>query len=186
MFDALSEMVRERKSGGKPKPKPERGAGPRFAPYEFFLGKTAVEIPARTTSELCDKGRVDLWRFDADGKLIETSDFVNAWNWLNYPIPSGEFVRVGQHPHGKWLIIGPEFSAFVLKTDEEIPAMSSSTPGSGDASLYYIADSGELTDTGETRTVYNLASEAVASGAWIQAERDSLSGKLLITWEDCG
>ena len=68
-----------------------------------------------------------------------------------------------------------------------IPARSGTTPGSAECELYFINTSGELAKHSHLKEdVYNLSESAVAAGVYIQVKRDSLSGKLLCDYEDCG
>lgn len=68
-----------------------------------------------------------------------------------------------------------------------IPARSGTTPGSAECDLYLINTSGTLEQHSRlSEDVYNLSEEAVAADVYIQVKRDSLSGKLLCDFEDCG
>lgn len=82
---------------------------------------------------------------------------------------------------GRWQM--PGVVTYIGKTDEAITARSSTTPGSGTVSLYRLDDSGDLEDTGENVTAYNLSDDAVASGAYVGLVQ--AAGVLWVNWEDC-
>ena len=66
-----------------------------------------------------------------------------------------------------------------------IDAVTGSTPGSATVDLYYINDSGALTDTGQDITAYNIASNAVDATTFIQVKQEIYSGKYIVDFEDC-
>lgn len=75
--------------------------------------------------------------------------------------------------------------AYIAKVGAEaITAISGSTPGTAEVSIYKLNDSGDLEDTGLTQDVYNLAGE-VAAEAWIKIGRDSF-GTWWVEVENCG
>ena len=73
-----------------------------------------------------------------------------------------------------------------------IAAMSGDTPGSATCTLKYIDEDGDIQtaldedDAARTETIYNVASSAVDGSTIIQAKQESISGKLLVDFEDCG
>jgi len=67
-----------------------------------------------------------------------------------------------------------------------IPARSGLTLGKNSVGVYRLAISGTdrtIDNTGITITAYNLASDPVASGAWVLLKR--LSNIFVVIWEDC-
>lgn len=74
------------------------------------------------------------------------------------------------------------------KTDGSIPAISGSSMGSGTVSVYQTTSSGVTSDSTDNETWYNLASESVASGVWVQAKpvvATDGSTIWVIDWEEC-
>lgn len=72
-----------------------------------------------------------------------------------------------------------------------IPAMTESsgtyTPGSAeDIAVYRINSDGELEDSGQTLTVYNTSSSAVAASVFIHVKREWASHRWIVDFEDCG
>lgn len=57
--------------------------------------------------------------------------------------------------------------------------------GSGTVTLYRIEPDGTLVETDFTKTVYNMAMEAVGNSVFIQVKKDTLSHRLLVDWEEC-
>lgn len=77
---------------------------------------------------------------------------------------------------------------YIGKANVAIAARTATTPGStaDNVSLYKINSDGDLEDTGEDITAYNIAGGAVASGAYVMVKRDPFSGAWIVDFEDCG
>ena len=69
--------------------------------------------------------------------------------------------------------------AYIAKGSSSIAAMSGTTPGSGEVTIYEILN-GTLTGSGFTRIVYNFTSNLVGANTWTFVERDKF-GKWFIS-----
>lgn len=66
-----------------------------------------------------------------------------------------------------------------------IAARSGDTPGSGEVTLYRIADDGDLESMAVTKTAFNLSTSTVAANAWLYIYMEMGSMQWLVGWEDC-
>lgn len=86
----------------------------------------------------------------------------------------------------------PRTKTYIAITQEVIPGFVDPVVGSGIAYMYYIDDNDELTmqtDFGSAPVeiiVYNLSESSVGAFKRIIVTEESLQGKALVMWEDCG
>lgn len=122
------------------------------------------------------------------GDRFGASDFtrihrtINALSGLTATPP----LRVISGPFGPILTFDQPRVKLIGKPDADIAANTGVAPGSGTVSVWRKKSNGELADTGENQTVYNLASSAMTAGAFITAWYSVDDGCWYGDFEDCG
>jgi hypothetical protein len=181
---------------------------PNLAREDSVLVKVTEEIEGRTTTTL-GKGKADIQNIDLDTENIATySDAtevktagaaptnrnIDVYNDSLIPIPLDSIIRVSRNYRSAAWMPDMETQTAIAKTSLGINArvdvtsegVTTSAPGSATVTIYYINSTGNLEDTENTVTAYNLAGAAIAANAWITIKRVEGSNFWVVDMEDCG
>jgi hypothetical protein len=156
--------------------------------------KVTEQIEQRVTTTL-GKGKAELYIITKDASNVATYEpqldaagdpvEVDVYNSSLVPVPIDAFIRISRDfRSGVWMT-GEMQTAVAKAGASGVTARSGTTAGTGTVSIYSIV-AGILTDTGETATVYSMASSAVANNAYITIKRCSLDEEWIVDAEDCG
>ena len=167
--------------------------------YAFV--KVTEEITPRVDTEL-GKGKADVQNIDIDDESEnEAAKFTDAKETLEYgaeptnrnieihnesliPIPVDSYLRVSRNfRSGLWLP-SAEVQTIIGYAENGVPARSDETAGSATVKIYYLS-SGELTDSGETLTGYNIADVAIGAASYVMLKKNALSENWFIDFAEC-
>ncbi len=117
--------------------------------------------------------------------LISDADVIRLRRLLR-AFEAGELDRVS--PLGKRTPPTPALATLLGKTSEEILGTSGTTRvGQGSVAIYkFDSSTTSITATGTTETWFNMATAAVANATFVQGIRDYHTGKVFVSFEDCG
>tara|TARA_R100000152_G_C6782231_1_gene219173 strand:- start:2995 stop:3621 length:627 start_codon:yes stop_codon:yes gene_type:complete len=159
--------------------------------------KASELIPAIDSDDCLGTGKAKIYELSRETSQTQAADGtyyydycyseskreeIRIYNPSAVPVASDTFVRCERHSKSGLWLIDPVQTA--VGVSNGITGRSGTTAGTGTASLYYIS-SGNLVDTGENVTVYNIADATVASGSWITIKQNSY-GQWFVDMEACG
>lgn len=112
-------------------------------------------------------------------KLTRAQDALNTLGGITATPP----LQVSRGAGGLVLSMTNVIYSRIGKPDADIAAASGATPGSGTVSVWSLGSAGDMIDTTQNITAYNLSGEAVTSGVYVVVA--FIDGKWFIIYEVC-